>query len=380
VVNDGGNDQTSQYASSGAALGNNALGSGDTAPRGVATTAAGTTEWVVDANKTVYVYNTGGALLGSWTPTGLSSSAQLNGIATNGTDIWLLDNYSRRVYDYAGAASLLSGSQSPASSFKLSSNNSNGKGIVTDGTSFWVVDGSKLKVYKYTLSGSLLGSWAIDPANTHPTGITINPNNVSDVWIVDNGTDKVYQYVGAASRTSGSQTAGATFALAPGDSNPQGIADPPTADMLLMPVAAPLALSQSSVAPVTAATPGGVPVAAAVPPLPGRDAVFALLGGESLPRPGEPAVAFPAAAGLTTWLDGPTPVADGAWTPAGLSGGQPPLDASRPLTPENSQGARTDHSAAGLPEDVVADKESSASEAATDAFFDGLEVDALAEG
>jgi len=98
---------------------------------------------------------------------------------------------------------------------------------VTDGTSFWVVDGTALKVFKYTLSGSLLGSWKIDPANTHPTGITINPNNVSDIWIVDNGTDKVYQYVGAASRTSGSQNAAATFALAPGDTNPQALADPP---------------------------------------------------------------------------------------------------------------------------------------------------------
>jgi hypothetical protein len=47
---------------------------------------------------------------------------------------------------------------------------------VTDGTSFWVVDGTAHKVFKYTLSGSLLGSWSIDAANAHPTGITINPN------------------------------------------------------------------------------------------------------------------------------------------------------------------------------------------------------------
>ncbi len=98
---------------------------------------------------------------------------------------------------------------------------------MTDGTSFWVVDGTALKVFKYTLAGSLLGSWSIDPANAHPTGITINPSNVSDIWIVDSGTDKVYQYLGAASRTSGSQNAGATFALAAGNTNPQGIADPP---------------------------------------------------------------------------------------------------------------------------------------------------------
>jgi hypothetical protein len=128
-----------------------------------------------------------------------------------------------------------------------------GEGLVTDGTSFWVVDGSELKVFKYTLSGSPLGSWGIDPANTHPTGITINPNNVSDIWIVDNGTLKVYQYIGAAGRTSGSQNAAATFALAPGDTNPQGIADPPPANMLVT-VADPVAVSEPSVKSLHTAT------------------------------------------------------------------------------------------------------------------------------
>src|SRR5262249_2130785 len=83
------------------------------------------------------------------------------------------------------------------------------------------------KVYKYTLSGSLLGSWTIDAANAHPTGIAINPASPSDIWIVDSGTLKVYDYTNAASRTSGSQTATATFPLNPSDTNPQAIADPP---------------------------------------------------------------------------------------------------------------------------------------------------------
>jgi streptogramin lyase len=265
VVNDSGNDQTYQYASSGSALGNNALTSGDTAPRGVATTAAGTTEWVVDANKNVYVYNTGGMLLGTWSAGGLSSSATLTGIATNGTDIWLVDSTSDKVYKYTGAASRLSGSQSAASSFSLAKGtnaNPSPQDIVTDGTSFWVVDGSKLKVVKYALSGSSLGSWAIDPANAHPKGITINPTNVSDIWIVDSATLKVYQYIGAAGRTSGSQNAGATFALAAGNTNPQGIADPPPADTLLTPAAVPLSVTLSAApafdtvrSPVLTATP-----------------------------------------------------------------------------------------------------------------------------
>ena len=82
------------------------------------------------------------------------------------------------------------------------------------------MDGTALKVFKYTLSGSLLGSWAIDPANTHPTGITINPNNVSDIWIADNGTNTVFHYTAAAGLTSGSQNANSIFALAAGDTNP----------------------------------------------------------------------------------------------------------------------------------------------------------------
>jgi sugar lactone lactonase YvrE len=233
-VVDSSADRTYRYSVSGNTLTNTVLGSGDTAPRGVAANAAGTTVWAVDANKNVYVYNSSGALLGSWSASGLSSSATLTGIATNGTDIWLVDSYSDKVYQYAGAASRLSGSQSAAGSFSIGKGknaSTNPQDIVTDGTSFWVVDGSALKVFKYTLSGSLLGSWSIDPANTHPTGITINPNNVSDIWIVDNGTNKVYQYTAAANRTSGSQNAAASFALAANNTNPQGIADPPVSSM-----------------------------------------------------------------------------------------------------------------------------------------------------
>jgi hypothetical protein len=278
VVDGGSSDSTYQYASAGSALGSNALGSGDTAPRGVADTAAGTTTWVVDANKNVYVYSTGGALLGSWSAGGLSSSVQLTGIATNGTDIWLLDGYNSKIYKYTGAAGLLSGSQSAASSFSLAGGNNSATDMVTDGTYLWVVNsnGKKSKIFKYTVSGSSQGNWTIDPANTSPTGITINPNNVSDIWIVDSGTKKVYQYIGAASRTSGSQSAGATFALAAGDANPQGIADPPSAEMLLAPAASPLSASAS----LNAATPNKGQPAAALSPLSARDVVFAMLGGD----------------------------------------------------------------------------------------------------
>jgi hypothetical protein len=236
VVNDDASNRTYEYGTTGLATENYTLGSGNTAPRGTASNAAGDRLWVLDANKNVYVYSPSGGLFGSWTAGSLNLSAQVEGITTNGTDVWLLDNKQDKVFKYTGAASRLSGSQNAASSFNLNSGNSNGKGMVTDGTSLWVVnDGSPDKVFKYTLTGTLLGSWTIDAANASPTGLTINPANVSDIWVVDNGTDKVYQYTAAASRTSGSQNAAATFALAAGNTNPQDIADPPPATLLAAP-------------------------------------------------------------------------------------------------------------------------------------------------
>ncbi len=229
VVNDATTNFTYEYTASGAAVENYSLNLGNTSPRGAASTVAGDKVWVVDANKNVYVYDASGLLLGSWTASGLNSTAQVEGITTNGTDVWLVDNKQDKVYKYTGAASRMSGSQSPASSFNLSASNTSPKDLVTDGTSIWVVnDSSTDMVFKYSLTGSLIGSWTIStPGASSPTGITLNPASPSELWIVDNGTDKVYQYDAAVGLTSGSRSASSSFVLAAGNTNPQGIADPP---------------------------------------------------------------------------------------------------------------------------------------------------------
>jgi DNA-binding beta-propeller fold protein YncE len=328
---DGGNHATFKYQTSGTAQAPYFLGPADLAPEGIAANAAGTQEWVVDANKNVYVYSSTGTLLGSWAAGGLSSSAQITGITTSGTDIWLVDGYADKVYRYIGAASRVSGSQNAASSFNLVSGrngNTNPQDLVTDGTSFWVVDGTALKVFKYTLSGSSLGSWSIDPADKHPTGITIDPTNVSNIWIVDNSTDEVYQYTAAASRTSGSQSAAATFALASGNTNPQGIADPPPANMLITRAPAslptlPLAKAAGmvgqlpSVAAVNDAAFTGSAAVGGVPSQAIRDALFALLARESLLSLGEPGIDLTGVGAFTTSVDSSSPVVertlDGDW-------------------------------------------------------------------
>jgi hypothetical protein len=250
---------------------------------------------------------------------------------------------------------------------------------VTDGTSFWVVDGSKLKVFKYTLSGSLLGSWSIDPADTSPTGITINPNNPSDIWIVDNGTDKVYQYVGAASRTSGSQNAAATFALAAGNTNPQGIADPPTQVTLLTPTADGPTPNQPSVAALNAVYSAGPSADADVPTLTSRDAVFALLGREALSSPGGPNDDLPAGGAFTPLLDSLGPIADLAWTAPGALRGQNTSDLLTLLTPTSSQRVRSDGSAMGLRGHTLAGEDSEVSVTAMNLSSGGLANESAAE-
>jgi len=230
VVNEGSPDSTYEYGSTGSAVENYALNSGNSAPRGAASTAAGDKVWVVDSNKKVYVYDTSGGLLGSWTAGSLASNATVQGIATNGTDIWIVDARQDRVYRYTGAASRFSGSQNAASNFALNSGNKDATDLVTDGSSIWVLNNSSTdKVFKYTVSGSLVGSWAISSGGGSPTGITLDPASPSHLWIVDSGADRVYQYDNAVGRTSGSQAASTSFALTAGNTNPQGIADPPTA-------------------------------------------------------------------------------------------------------------------------------------------------------
>ncbi len=245
VVNDASPDQTYDYNSGGGLNDSYNLTSGNTAPRGVASTVAGDKTWVVDANRNVYVYNASGGLLGSWTAGTLASNATVEDITVYGNDVWIVDAKSDKVYRYTGAATRLSGSQNAASSFSLNSSDTNPMGMVTDGTNLWVVDDSKTdKVFKYTVAGSLVGSWTIStPGATSPTGLTIDPTGASqDIWIVDSGTDKVYDYANARGRTSGSQAASAFFALAAGNTNPQGIADPPPSGSMLatQPTAAPL--------------------------------------------------------------------------------------------------------------------------------------------
>jgi hypothetical protein len=233
-------------------------------------------------------------------------------------------------------------------------------------------------VFKYTLAGTPLGIWTIDPANAHPTGLTIDPANISDIWIVDSGSRRVYQYTPAAGRTSGSQNASATFALAGGNTNPQDIADPPAPGTLLAPASAPVLTKLPSVADLNAAASGRPSGVAGMPSLVRREAVFGPLVGTPLARSGEPSFDLTDAGAFTRRLDSPTPVEDRAMPPAGASGERNPGDHPTPLTRRSGHGFRSERSAVGLLYRAWIDEERPASAVATDSFFAALADDAPA--
>jgi hypothetical protein len=244
VVDDGTTDRTFEYTETGGAIENYALtGTGNTASRGAAMTSAGDKVWVVDRNRNVYVYNTSGVLQSSWTAGTLASTATVEGIATDGTNIWIVDAKSDRIFYYAGAAVSASGTVAATGNWALGSGNTGPKDVVwgSDSTKnyLWIVnDASTDKVFRYVLNanGSIVTSttgadamisWNLNTANKAPTGITLDPTQTSgSLWVVDSGTDRIYEYTNARGNTAG--TFSPTFyQLSATNTNPQGIADPP---------------------------------------------------------------------------------------------------------------------------------------------------------
>ncbi len=225
LVVDGAARDTFNYDTAGNLVVDHKLNQENETPRGIATNKDGSLYWVVDSKGEVFVYNSAGKLIGNWEAKGMDKP---EGVATNGKDLWIVDRETDRVYFFAGGAARLTGKVSATSSFALSKTNLDPMDITTDGAHLWVVNDTATidKVFRYSLSGALEGSWQMDASNSKPTGLTIDPNDVNHIWVVDAGTDRVYQYSGAVSRTAGQQSAAISFALNSADSNPQGIADP----------------------------------------------------------------------------------------------------------------------------------------------------------
>ncbi|WP_068130267.1 DUF7467 domain-containing protein [Roseimaritima ulvae] len=221
-------DADFRYTKSGQGGGlSSGLDSDNSQPRGAVTSATGDTLWVVDKDKQVYVYDGAGNFQGEWKAKGISDKVQ--GIGSDGQDVWIVDDGKDRVYFYAGGASnAFDQEHDYTSQFDLANDNDKPRGLTTDGTYVWVVNDGKdgdNQVFKYTVTGTFVSSWTLDAANEKPRGLTIDPTGSSGdtIWVVDE-TGYVFTYADGASDAGGGLAG--TFALAAGNTKPQGIADP----------------------------------------------------------------------------------------------------------------------------------------------------------
>ncbi len=218
-------DATFRYAPDGSSTGAFFLHTTVTDPRGATGNLAGDAVWTVDgATHQVAVHDPSGWYLGSWLALGLRSP---EGIATDGTDIWIVDAQADSVLHYGGAASLRSVLANPSGNFPLHALNTRPTGIATDGGTLWVTDDVADAVFVYDTTGVYQGHWSLDSENADPSGITNNPAGGTDLWVVDREDRLVYQYATGTDLRDGSATATSTFILAATNTHPEGIADPP---------------------------------------------------------------------------------------------------------------------------------------------------------
>ena len=219
---DGANDSGFQYDASGANLGSFDLVDGAIA-RGVTTTVTGNPVWVVKSNEWVYVYDrTDDSFLGKWDAVGPTVA---QGIATNGTDFWIVDDQRDRVYVYENASDWRSGSHSATRTFNLNNYNDDPTGIEVNGDTVWVTDSRRDQVFVYSTQGQYQGKWNLDSQNGRSSGIATDAGG-NHLWVTDYDDGEIYYYEDATSRRGGQQSATATIELAANNQRPEGIADP----------------------------------------------------------------------------------------------------------------------------------------------------------
>lgn len=226
-VVDRGSDLSFQYTVDGNSIDAFSLQSTERA-RGAATSPDGKTLFVLDANRSVHIFD---ALsqehLGTWLTEGLVNP---EGIATDGTDVWIVDRSKDRVYRFANMANQRDGLFAATDSFRLSIFNRKPTGITSDGDNIWVAD-DRDRIYVYNMDGRIRGSWRLDFRNGKPTGLAIDPSGGDGLWVVDGKDDRVYFYASGKKHRWGYRWASDWFRLENENHKAEGIAINPFADI-----------------------------------------------------------------------------------------------------------------------------------------------------
>ena len=218
-------DTVFQYAADGADTGSFNVDAEFADVRGATSNAAGYFLWLIDGpSHQVAVYGANGKFEGSWQADGL---IEPQGIATDGTDIWIVDAALGQVLRFADAATWTAGLAGATDWFDVAQENTSPSGLATDGSTIWVSDDVADQVFVYSTDGTSAGQWLLDSENADPSGITNNPAGGTDLWVVDRNDLAVYHYPTGGVEDSGGFSAQTAFSLAGGNTGPEGIADPP---------------------------------------------------------------------------------------------------------------------------------------------------------
>ena len=185
-------DAAFRYTSDGTSNGQLATGQEVRNARGVTSNLAGDRIWVVEGDRSgrVLAFGSDGEQVDCWYAAG---TVQPEGLATDGTDIWLVDASLREILHYPGAAAF-TGGLTASNSFALHPENVSPTGLATDGNVLWVCDDVRDAVFVYSAAGDYLGHWLLDASNADPSGITNNPAGGSNLWVVDREDLLVYEY------------------------------------------------------------------------------------------------------------------------------------------------------------------------------------------
>ncbi|MBN1896459.1 MAG: hypothetical protein JW789_01895 [Candidatus Aenigmarchaeota archaeon] len=179
-------------------------------PNGIATN--GSYIWITDGQQnSVYVFTTEGEYVDDFQLSEFHSS--ILGITTNGTYIWISDpnNHSVFMYDMNGDYTGIN--------FSVIQDDGTDPafGMDNDGTYFWLTKYLDKGIFRYWINNRTFSDFNFSVADEtdDPWGSTTNGTYI---WVTDNVDGKIYKY-----ETDGDYT-GRSFSTAASNSNPRGIA------------------------------------------------------------------------------------------------------------------------------------------------------------
>ncbi|MBE9513235.1 MAG: hypothetical protein IMY77_04210 [Chloroflexi bacterium] len=196
-----------KYNASGTPVDSFGLSGDNGFPTGVA--AVGTNVYVIDhARKQVYKYDCCGTLEDVskklLKAVGPSSVGNIDGLAIYGTEMWVLSGNDKNIYRYPlGTAFSGPGDINAAQKITLDTDNKGAAGLAIDSNYLYVVDYStstpkETRFYQYPHPGGtpvtvskVLLEYTTNNKLQSPAGAMLDGTSL---WVVDDGTDKMYEY------------------------------------------------------------------------------------------------------------------------------------------------------------------------------------------